>query len=311
MEEDNYVEKMKRSRGKSSAILTRYIGDHDKYPDKFFCFFEGEDYKYYRTRIIQYLGIDDNEIFHYDCNGKKEVLKVYDDLLYYNGVKKIFFIDKDFDEDINKENLYQTECYSIENYYVMDTTLKKFLSTEFELNINDDNFIKCIDDYIKRRDEFNKLITTLNAYIYYMRNRDMRNPERIKLPDDKEILNKFVICIGVDKIESKDIENICDIKTILKDDREINEKEIVLLSNKFEKIDKKEEFYRGKFQIYFLKKFVSNLILQVNKNNYFKEYEKKITLDINSNTISFLSTYAYTSEKLKEFLIGLKKKYNR
>lgn len=89
MEED-YVEELIQSKGKSSVIYAKYIYDHDKYPDKYFCFFEGEDYKYYRSRIIRYLDIEEEEIFHYDCNGKKEVLKVYEDLLEDTKVKKNF-----------------------------------------------------------------------------------------------------------------------------------------------------------------------------------------------------------------------------
>ena len=308
MEED-YVQKMIESKGKSPVVYTKYILDHDKHPDKFFCFFEGEDYKYYRTRIIQYLDVDEEEIFHYDCNGKKEVLKVYEDLLEDEKVKKIFFIDKDFDEDIEKEKIFQTECYSIENYYVTDSAFRHFLSTEFEMNITDNNFKKCFSDYIKIREEFNKKLVMLNAYIFYMRRRDKDIFERIKLPDEKGILNKIISDIKVDNITVKTEVSIKDIKNILKDDRDINEEEILVIAKEFENIQSKELLFRGKFEIYFLKRFITNLVLRTKKGDYFEEYSKRIMLDVNNNPITYLSTYADTTEKLKKFLLEMKEKY--
>ena len=307
--EENYVEEMIASKGKSSAILTKYICDHDKYPDKLFCFFEGEDYKYYRSRIIQYMDIKEEEIFHYDCNGKKEVIKLYEDLLEDKNVKKVFFIDKDFDEDIIKDKIFQTSCYSIENYYVTDSAFKHFLSTEFELNMNDKNFIKCLEDYKTIREKFNIIIAKLNAYIYYIRKRDSKEAERIKLPKEKEILNKIVKKIEVDEICAYNEKSIEEIREILQDNKEINVDKILSLSKKFEKYAKKELLFRGKFETFFLKKFVTSLVNKVKNENYFGDYDKNIHIDINNNVITYLSSYADTFSDLKEFLISLKRLY--
>lgn len=307
MEDD--VKKMIESKGNSSVIYAKYIYDHDKYPNKIFCFFEGEDYKYYRSRITQYLDINEEEIFHYDCNGKKEVLKVYEDLLVDENVKTIFFIDKDFDEDIDKEKIFQTDCYSIENYYVTNSAFKRFLSTEFEININDKNFRKCLNDYIKTREEFNTALVLLNAYISYIRKRDYNNSERIKLPKENEILNKLISSIEVDKVIRKSEKNINDIKLILNDERKINEEEILMIANQFKEMSSKELIFRGKFEIYFLKKFVTNLIQRIRAKEYFEDYNKNIKLDINNNIITYLTTYADTPNKLKKFLLNLKVQY--
>lgn len=307
--EQDYVEELVASKSKSSAILTKYINDHDEYPNKFFCFFEGEDYKYYRTRILQYLDIKEEEIFHYDCNGKKEVLKVYEDLLEDKKVKKLFFIDKDFDEDIKKEKVFQTDCYAIENYYVTDSAFRSFLSTEFDLNGNDKNFRKCFNDYRKIREKFNVSITKLNAYIYCMRKRDREEPERIKLPRETDILNKFIQKIEVDNIIEKPEKNIEEIGELLGDTRAIDKKEVIAKTKEFEQVKEKENVYRGKFEIYFIKKFVTSLVARIKANDYFEEYDKNIHIDINSNILTYMSTYAETPEKLKTFLLNLKKEY--
>lgn len=307
--EDNYLKELIESKGKSSAIYTEYICDHDKYPDKLFCFFEGEDYKYYRTRILQCMDINEDDIFHYDCNGKKEVLKVYEDLFEEKDVKKMFFVDKDFDEDIVREEIFQTECYSIENYYITDSAFKRFLSTEFGVNVSDKNFIKCYNDYIKNREKFNNIITELNAYICYIRKRDLEESERIKLPKEKEILRKFVQIIEVDRVVEDSHRSIKEIKDILNDDKDIDEKEILLLFKNFKTIEKKELFFRGKFEIYFFKRFVTDLVSKIKRREYFEEYEKNINLDINNNIITYLNSYADTTENLKQFLVKRKQAY--
>lgn len=307
--EYDYVKEMVLSKGKSSVTLAKYIGDHDSYPDKIFCFFEGEDYKYYRTRIIQYLGIEEDEIFHYNCNGKKEVLKVCDDLKNDKTTKKIFFIDKDFDEDIIVENVFQTDGYSVENYYVTDVAFKNFLLAECDFNVVDKNLKRCLADYKKMREEFNIIISQLNAYICYMRLRDKNETKRIKLPDEKDILNKFIKKIEINKIISKDIKNIEDIKIILNDDREIDENEILRLLEEFRSLDNKELVYRGKFEVYFLKKFIEDLMKRIRKKDYFEDFNKSVKFDMSANILTYFSSYAETSNKLKTFLSDLKRKY--
>ena len=96
----------------------------------------------------------------------------------------------------------------------------------------------------------------------------------------------------------------------MKDNREVDENDILKVEDIFKKIEKKELFFRGKFQIFFLKKFVSDLINKVNRKEYFEDYEKKITLDINDNIITSFSTYADTTEKLKTFLLKAKQRYS-
>lgn len=305
---DQEVIEMVDSRDKNSVIYIKFMQDYDEYPDKIFCFFEGEDYKYYRNRIIETLNVSDDNIFHYDCKGKNEVLKLYEYLKYDKNSKKMFFIDRDFDKKIQKNGiLFQTDGYSVENYYVSDTAFKKFISTEMDLNTNNINFKKCVEDYVSRKEEFNNAITRLNAYIKYIRLRDKDNL-RLEIKQDKELINFFVSKIEVDNIKCFKERNFNEIKQYLKDENTIDETQIEKIELKLKEIKNKDYEFRGKFELYFLKKFYQNLKEKINNENYFENYDKKIKLDINIDTLTLLNTYADTSVSLKEFLINFKKR---
>lgn len=95
----------------------------------------------------------------------------------------------------------------------------------------------------------------------------------------------------------------------MKDDKEISVDEILSLSKEFETCTEKELLFRGKFETFFLKKFVTSLVDKVKNEDYFETYDKDIHIDINNNMITHLSAYADTFQDLKEFLINIKKLY--
>ena len=88
---ENDVETMNEYKKKSAAVYMKCLLDYPRKPDSLFCFFEGEDYKYYRSRMLKYLNIDEDNIIMYECKGKIEVLKIYENLNKNRKMKKIFF----------------------------------------------------------------------------------------------------------------------------------------------------------------------------------------------------------------------------
>ena len=69
------IQKVKDARNKGVVAFSRYCQEKKKYRDYLFCFFEGEDAKYYFPRIEKYSGYEYTKIIHYNCGGKKGVLK--------------------------------------------------------------------------------------------------------------------------------------------------------------------------------------------------------------------------------------------
>src|SRR5690349_8257452 len=105
-------------------------------PTVYYCFFEGDDAKYFGTRIEML-----NPSVRWTpliCMGKKGVLKIYD-LIHenekYRRAKVAFFVDRDFDSSHpDTLDCYVTPCYSIENLYVTETAFRRLLRQEFGLN---------------------------------------------------------------------------------------------------------------------------------------------------------------------------------
>ncbi len=61
------IQKVKDARNKGVVAFSRYCQEKKKYRDYLFCFFEGEDAKYYFPRIEKYSGYEYTKIIH--CNG--------------------------------------------------------------------------------------------------------------------------------------------------------------------------------------------------------------------------------------------------
>ncbi len=80
---------------------------------------------------------------------KKLVLKIHErtnkNKKMYEKYKLAFFIDRNFDISYNNVSslpVYETPCYSIENFYTTKKTLKNILTNEF--NLSEIDFAKTI-----------------------------------------------------------------------------------------------------------------------------------------------------------------------
>lgn len=300
MEED-LVELMKKSKQKSASVYLKCLLDYSNNSKSIFCFFEGEDYKYYRSRILHYLDFEENSIFLYNCNGKSQVVKVYEDLKSKRKMKKIFFIDKDFDRRISNQVVFQTDGYSIENYYFTESAFKSFLRGVFLINQDDRNFKKSVENYKMIFEKYYEAMVAFNAYVCYVRKRD-KNDSRIVLPDEKSV-NRFVIARmslnGITINNNSQLFN--EIKVFLKDDRDVDYDALKKIYLKFKKESNKEQIFRGKNTFWFYKKYLSILIEKVNNNGFYEDYENRIKYDVNNDSLLTLSGFADTSEKLISF----------
>ena len=116
-------------------MFTEFVYSVRNKKDYLFCFFEGYDVAYYVPIIRRFT--ENYETF--DCGGKKVVLAFHNfikDKREYDKYKKAFFIDRDFDVPISIEQppIFETPCYSIENFYVSDSVFAKILKSEFGIS---------------------------------------------------------------------------------------------------------------------------------------------------------------------------------
>lgn len=305
----NDVDVLRDSRKGAPSIFILFIDLKDKHHSKLFCCFEGDDYKYYGFRIENLLQINSDNLQFFTCGGKREVLRLYEMINQnekYKDVKISYFVDKDFDESIiekyNKK-IYETPCYSIENFYTTVSAFKKILKYEFNIDEPNEDFQICLDLFNARQKEFHDKIKLFNAWIYCQRDLSNSNgTSRLDLTDFK--LNKIIPEINLNEIVARyDKEKIEELfPKALKIPNESLELKIAELERLNPQI-----CFRGKFEIDFLYKFIQAMKLEFKKPDGLIKKQRGVKMtDSRQNLISELSQYADTPICLKNYICSFK-----
>lgn len=140
----------------------RYIEEKARFKaSKYICFFEGaEDPVFYYSALVNSIRYNHNPII---CKGKRNVIHAYEKLGLSNEIHNfLYFVDRDYDELLDNNDIYETEKYSIENYFVDSEIIEKILRNEF--NLLEQNIEKCISLYTERLAEYNEALLNINAW---------------------------------------------------------------------------------------------------------------------------------------------------
>ncbi|TVQ12678.1 MAG: DUF4435 domain-containing protein [Leptolyngbya sp. DLM2.Bin27] len=292
------VENLRKARRSHVVAYTEFTRYYKSFPFALYCFFEGEDSKYYGIRIKNIA--KPRKYFFLPCGGKNGVLKIYQIISseeYYKTSKTAYFIDRDFDESIYKKDLdsiYETPCYAIENLYTSCQCFSEILRDEFKLVDGGEDFLKSIQLFEKLQTEFHDAVSQLNAWAACQKDRN------VELKMSKWSICKFVK-ISLDGItKSYSLEDLhAKVKTA-----------VVLTSDEI--LDKEKELrekdpqksFRGKFEIEFFLKILRKFREEARKGNpiYFSEKINVLLSLSDGNTISELSQYAETPSCLITYL---------
>lgn len=299
----------KKSAHVAFSNFAREFSKHDR--DVAYCFFEGdEDKRYYGTRIfIKYSKKHKN----YTCGGKGEVVKVIsmiNNSEIYKKYYNLFFIDKDFSNDITNNSLYVTPCYSFENFYTLEQTFIRILENEFNMEIDSKDFQKALELFNNNKNKFHDSLFVLNTWLscqydYKIKShsinnlcindtlKDYFNPNKNMFNSQMELnINLFNDLKNKDFLEETLFPSAFKITT---EDFE-NKKELIKNSNK-------SYYYRGKFEIKFMIDFLKVFKEEANKKNstfFEKKYNCKLIFNLESFASS-LSQYAETPDCLSNF----------
>lgn len=274
-----------------------------------YCFVEGEDSKYYSIRIrAKYHSLEPNFI---NSGGKQSVLKLYEVITKkteYNDARLLFFVDRDFDQLINNPDIYETPVYSIENFYTSLSCFSRILKIYFKLNEACDDFAVSIALFNRMQEKFHNAMLLINAWIAYQR--DISNAQNTARLDLKDIdLDEFVT-IKIDQVQER--YNIEKIKEFFPNAIQVQERD---LAEKIEifKNQNKQEIFRGKYEIEFLRKFLEILRTEIGRkhSNIFKE-RKTISLQLSrKNLLSELGDCADISSCLVSYIEKMIEKRER
>ncbi|NER38345.1 MAG: DUF4435 domain-containing protein [Oscillatoria sp. SIO1A7] len=294
------VDELRAARGKAVAVFTEFTRLYKKHDESaLYCFFEGEDSKYYGIRIKNVVRPEKYEFL--SCKGKDGVLGIYKMLSsrkYYDRARKAYFVDKDFDKSIDEIGIYETPCHSVENFYTSIECFKNILKSEFHLTEADENFERSVKLYIKLQEQFHNSVELLNAWIACHINRssglnvsDINFSKLVRIDLTKasvnytldDLCNKFphLPAISQQELDAKKVELRAKVR---------------------------QKSFRGKFEIEFLFSFLHKLINEANEKSspYFTRKIKVVLKLSRGNTISDLSQYADTPKCLYSYLDSLR-----
>lgn len=290
------LEKRKQS---ITTIFHKYLLALSKGSTNFlYCFFEGDDDPgYYFSRIAIFFNNHETIV----CNGKKNILAIYDHLIktsYIHKYKHGFFIDRDFDVPNTINAIFETTRYSIENYYTSELTLASILKNEFNLQTTDNSFTDILKLYNVRINEFHETVLLYNAWYSCIK---MENDMTVKLTETfpKKFLN-IDMENGINgNYNQTDIENLH--PKAVKISKYKLEQTIV----QFRETNLSHRL-RGKWELQFFKSFLRYLINDARNpaKNQFNIQKKAFNFQ-DDLFISQLSQYAENPEFLTEYLQSL------
>lgn len=299
-----YLEQLVQSRDKAQVAFQEFMLSTRKYANHLFCFFEGKDNPYYVPRIKQFT----SNYQPIKCGGREKVLEVHkliSNRPEYGNYKKAFFIDRDFNNTLEQSNppIFETPCYSIENFYVSVDVFKEILSNEFDLSeFKDGNIVEvCTSLYNDRQDEFHNAVCLFNAwYACLIEIRNTTGKTTGVNLDEK--LPKGFIDITLQSV-------ICNynFETIKNKFPNATTIEEIMLNNKLAEFTNREKakVFRGKYEMQFLTKFLQ-LLLQ-DSHTTKSVLKSKINYAFGDNlsnqqAISIFAGYAETPDSLINYL---------
>ncbi|EEL27571.1 hypothetical protein bcere0018_33670 [Bacillus cereus Rock1-15] len=180
----------------------------------------------------------------------------------------MFIVDRDFDEPLNNQRVYELPVYSVENLYANPDVLKDFIELTVEVT-NPETISKILENYSLREKEFNSFVQELNICLYYTKkiyefkqdslDNTFASYAGVSLPsiDDDEV--KKLIKVTLLKIDIHNDFNSIREKYNFLDPEDIEK----MKSNTFSLVNARKN-YKGKYQLYFFLSYIKELIKDLN-----------------------------------------------
>lgn len=299
-----YIEQLRLSKDKAQVAFQEFALSTRKYSNHLFCFFEGKDNPYYVPRIKRFTALYQP----IKCGNRDSVLKIHtliSNRPEYSNYKKAFFIDRDFNKPYEQSNppVFETPCYSIENFYVSVDVFKEILVNEFHLSeFSDNNIVEvCISLYQERQNEFHDVVCLFNSwYACLIEIRNATGKTTGVSLDEK--LPKGFIDVTLQSVTCK-----YDLDTIKSTFPNATEVEEIMLNEKLVEFAncERRKVFRGKYEMQFLIKFIQLLLQDSNTSK--SVVKTKINYAFGDNlsnqqAINVFEGYAETPESLIEYL---------
>lgn len=283
---------------KTNIGVHRYL--EKKNDHSLFCFMEGKHDPDYYLGVIRSICGDDCIIIV--CGNKSNVLDSYNNFFQidHDRYRLAFFIDKDYDEPINNPNIFETDCYSIENYYCSPEAFKRIL--KYGIGVPDDVDWRhdVIDFYMNQFHQFHQTVDLFNAFYSLLHKYEREKNVFFKLNLDDSFPTELANT-NVNKCSKLyTLQNILDKYGI--EEKVMTEAEVIVEMNRLWALDPFKVF-RGKFELDMLFKIMNYLINDANKNLCAPIIRKKVSMHLNGKSLmSDLAQFADIPDGLRTYL---------
>ncbi|WP_201709326.1 DUF4435 domain-containing protein [Streptococcus salivarius] len=175
MTKNSRAEEMREKSKNAASAWLDFSQRKNKNMDTYHFFFEGYDRFYYFNKFkeVHYSLLKSYPLCNqYECGGKSEVLKIHQKICREESLlpknQLLFFIDKDYDNvgslQSCYEGVYQTDFYSIENYYTSSEVIERIIEEEIGYNRGSTEFDELVSKYEKLHQSFIDKLTDYNLF---------------------------------------------------------------------------------------------------------------------------------------------------
>jgi len=184
----NYVDFLRKEAEGSHAQFHQFlltVGQEG--PDSHYFFFEGDDDPlFYLDQAQSFL--ENRTYYEFICQGREGVLKVHE-LVARDGRasdRTHFFVDKDHNDIMGgvqptAPSVFQTYCYSFENYLVCDRVLRRFWGERLHLPSTDQRLAETMELFREMRSSLMKRMRILMAIVLIGRGIEGRQQLKLNL----------------------------------------------------------------------------------------------------------------------------------
>ena len=301
MMNNELVNKMSKSAKKDVSVFHKFLLEYRKQKNTLFYFVEGEDYDYYNLRLKT--NINHKNIINYSCEGKKNVIGVRnlikEKLIIENNNSLKFFVDKDYGLDLIPNDIYVTDCYSIENFYVREDVIFNIIENILMVNKGSKNYKKCRKFYKTTYAEYSKFAKWMNTFFY-----TVREKEKI-IGFKRSNFNQFKLTKFMESRNLVDFKmNIISFKELLdKYQIEFDIEEAAFKKNYILFDEDNHANYRGKFELQYLKWFLNSLRESISSGTNGFSKRRTCKYDFSTDCMLLLSSYAITPDTLIEYIL--------
>lgn len=299
---NDLVQQMIKSTGKDVAVFQKFMLEYKDYNNTLFYFVEGEDFCYYNPRIKNYS--NSMNYINYRCDGKNNVIGVNnlikEKLTIENNNKLMFFVDRDYGLDDVPQNIYVTDFYSIENFYLTEETVRNILENFIEINKHTNNYNLCLEYFEKTYTEYSKFAVKINTFYYTVREYEKING----CPRTNFRTIKFSKFIKNDSIDNFSMSDLSYEELLKKYDIKYSIEEAHFKKNALLFNENNHYNFRGKFELEYLKWFLNSIRISIKDGLYNFDKDLVCNYDFHVDVMKILSEYAFTPKSLKEYIIN-------